>query len=246
MKKGISDARLNFCQFMSSVPVIAIEDTEFHLSKFLRLNWSLFLIIAIFSVLSGYLTLSFSPYAVHPGVVAFLGIDFNMQEISIATCILIAFLGSLAVLWEAFAAPRDKPIFYYFIGMESFKRLLLIVPLFMLVIALAIWTSAIFPHVVIIIFSIVGFCLGIVIFSSLLVLISRAARIRRIILTTMAYALLVFFISLGILLSVNFRAIDESFIPVALFVYAMGTAAVFYIIATLIFEMILPWLYRWT
>jgi len=96
-----------------------------------------------------------------------------------------------------------------------------------------------------VIFSLIAFCLGMVVFSSILVLISRNTRIRRIVLATMTYALVVFFVTLAWLLAVNIRSISQIFTPIIFFMFAMGIASVFYIIATLIFEIILPLFQGW-
>ncbi|MCU0632719.1 MAG: hypothetical protein MUC66_07065 [Methanolinea sp.] len=230
---------------MVAVPVIEVGESEFQLSSFLRAYWFLFFFISLFAALSVFLTRTFSGLGTTDPVFDVLGIPFNLQEISIATCLLITFLGVFAVLWAAFAEPRDRPIFYYFIGVEAFKRLLLVIPLVVLTLTLTAWIYITYTQVLAVIFSLVGFCLGIVIFSSILVLISRNTRIRRIILATIAYALIVFCASLASLLAVNLRTIALFYTPLVFFIYAMGIASVFYIIATLIFEMIIPFFQRW-
>ena len=225
---------------MVPIPVIEVGEGEFKLNTFLRAYWYLFVFISLFAALSVILTFSFSDLTKGESFIDVLGIPFNLQEISIAASLLITFLGVFAVLWAAFAEPRDKPIFYYFIGIEAFKRLLLVIPLVVLIIALVTWISITFSEVLTVIFSLVSFCLGIVIFSSILVLISRNTSIRRIVLATMTYALIVFCLSLAFLLCIDLRSISQLSIPLVYFVYAMGIASVFYVIANLIFEIILP------
>lgn len=229
---------------MSPVPVIEVDDSEFQLNRFLRAYWFLFLFISIFAGLSVILAILFPKSGSSPLHLLGIGLPLDLQEIAIAACVLISYLGAFAVLWAAFAQPRDKPIFYYFLGVESFKRLLLVIPLFVFVTALAFLVATSYPGIFLIIFSIIGFCLGIVVFSSFLVLITRTIRIRKIVFTTILYSLAVFLISLAILLTIDFRSMDPVWTPVVFFMYALGTAAVFYVIATLIFEMILPVFYR--
>lgn len=245
MKKGICDVTPTFCHFMAPVPVIAVGENEFQLSSFLRAYWFLFVFITLFAALTVFLTRIFPATGSSEPVLEILGIPFDLQEIGIASCLLITYLGIFAVLWAAFAEPRDRPIFYYFIGIEAFKRLLLVIPLVVLVLTLTTWIYLTYTQVLAVIFSIIAFCLGMVVFSSILVLISRTARIRRIVLATMTYALVVFFVTLASLLAVNVRTIPQIFTPLVFFVFAMGIASVFYIIATLIFEIILPLFQGW-
>jgi len=225
---------------MSPVPVIEIEETEFQLGRFLRANWFMLIIISIFAALSAFLTIIFPEPGNPAAAVDIFSVTFNLQEICVSSSLLITFLGSFAILWASFAEPRDKPIFYYFIGVESFERLLLVIPLFVLITSLSLWIATKFPGVFTVIFSVVAFCLGIVIFSTLLVYISRATRIRKIAYTTIGYSLCIFIVSLYFLISVDFQTITSYYIPVLFFIYATGTAAVFYVIVTLIFEVIIP------
>lgn len=230
---------------MVPAPVITVGESEFQLSAFLRSYWFLFVFITLFAALTVFLTRIFPATGTSEPVFELLGISFNLQEISIASCLLITYLGIFAVLWVAFAEPRDRPIFYYFIGVEAFKRLLLVIPLVVLVLTLTTWIYLTYTQVLAVIFSLIAFCLGMVVFSSILVLISRNTRIRRIVLATMTYALVVFFVTLASLLAVNIRNIPQIFTPIIFFMFAMGIASVFYIIATLIFEMILPLFEGW-
>ena len=230
---------------MVSAPVITVGESEFQLSAFLRSYWFLFVFITLFAALTVFLTRIFPATGSSEPVFELLGISFNLQEISIASCLLITYLGIFAVLWAAFAEPRDRPIFYYFIGVEAFKRLLLVIPLVVLVLTLTTWIYLTYTQVLAVIFSLIAFCLGMVVFSSILVLISRNTRIRRIVLATMTYALVVFFVTLASLLAVKIRNIPQIFTPIIFFMFAMGIASVFYIIATLIFEMILPLFQGW-
>jgi hypothetical protein len=225
---------------MSTIPVIEIEETKFQLGSFLRANWFLLLIISIFSALSAFLAVLFPETGNYSVTMVLFGAVFNLQEICVSSSLLITYLGSFAVLWTSFAEPRDKPIFYYFTGIESFKRLLLVIPLFVLVTSLSFWIAAKFPSVFTVIFSVVAFCLGIVIFSTVLVFISRATRVRKIAYTTIGYSLCIFIISLYFLIYIDFRTIIPYYIPILFFIYAMGTAAVFYVLVTLIFEVIIP------
>jgi len=225
---------------MVPIPIIEVGEGKFQLNTFLRAYWYLFVFISLFGALSVFLTCTFSGLSQGESFFNVLGIPFNLQEISISACLLITFLGIFAVLWAAFAEPRDKPIFYYFIGMEAFKRLLLVIPLTILILSLTAWISITFTQVLTVIFSLVGFCLGIVIFSSILILISRNTGIRRIVLATMIYALVVFCLSLAFLLFADIRNTSQIYIPLLFFVYAMGIASVFYVIANLIFEIIIP------
>lgn len=225
---------------MSPVPVIEIEETEFQLGSFLRANWFLLLIVSLFSALSAFLAILFPDTGSSSATLVLFGATFNLQEICVSSSLLITYLGSFAVLWTSFAEPRDKPIFYYFIGIESFKRLLLVIPLFVLVTSLSLWIAAKFPGVFTVIFSVVAFCLGIGIFSTVLVFISRATRVRKIAYTTIGYSLCIFIISLYFLIYVDFKTIIPYYIPILFFIYAMGTAAVFYVLVTLIFEVIIP------
>ncbi len=225
---------------MVPVPVIEVGEHEFQLNTFLRAYWYLCVFISLFAALSVILTSTFSGAGRGESLFEILGIPFDLQEISIAASLLITFLGVFAVLWAAFAEPRDKPIFYYFIGIEAFKRLLLVIPLVVLIISLTTWIYLTFDTVLMVMFSLVSFCLGIVIFSSILVLISKNTGIKKIVLATMTYALIVFCFSLAFLLLINIRDISPVYIPLVFFVYAMGIASVFYVIANLIFEIILP------
>jgi hypothetical protein len=225
---------------MSPVPFIEVEETEFQLGRFLRTNWFLLMIISIFAALSAFLTVIFPEPGNAAAAVEIFGIQFNLQEICVSTSLLITYLGSFAVLWASFAEPKDKPIFYYFIGVESFKRLLLVISLFVLVTSLSLWVAIKFPDVFTVIFSVIAFCLGIVVFSTLLVYISRATRIRKIAYTTIGYSLGIFIVSLFLLISIDLQAIVAYYVPILFFIYAMGTAAVFYVIVTLIFEVIIP------
>ena len=228
---------------MSPVPFIEVEETEFQLGRFLRTNWFLLMIISIFAALSAFLTVIFPEPGNAAAAVEIFGIQFNLQEICVSTSLLITYLGSFAVLWASFAEPKDKPIFYYFIGVESFKRLLLVISLFVLVTSLSLWVAIKFPDVFTVIFSVIAFCLGIVVFSTLLVYISRATRIRKIAYTTIVYSLGIFIGSLFFLISIDLQSIISYYVPILpilFFIYAMGTAAVFYVIMTLIFEVIIP------
>lgn len=198
------------------------------------------MIISLFAALSAFLTVIFPEPGNPAAAVEIYGVLFNLQEICVSSSLLITFLGSFAVLWASFAEPQDKPIFYYFIGIESFKRLLLVIPLFILITSLALWAAIKFPNVFTIILSVVGFCIGVVIFSTLLVYLSRATRIKNIAFTTIVYSLVIFILSLFILISVEFKGLPAYCVPIVFFIYAMGTAAVFYVIVTLIFEVILP------
>lgn len=242
MKKGICDVTPTLCHFM--VSFIEVGEREFQLSSFLRVNWFLFVFISLFAGLTAFLVQIFTGSRNSEPVFALLGIPFDLQEISIASCLLITYLGVFAVLWAAFAEPRDRPIFYYFIGVEAFKRLLLVIPLVLLVLTLTTWIYLAFTQVLAIMFSLIGFCLGIVVFSSILVIISKNIRIRRIVIGTMTYALGVFCVSLTLLLAINIRSIPIVYSPLIFFIFAMGIASVFYIIATLIFEIILPLFYK--
>ena len=227
-------------QLMSPVPFIEIDDPEFQLGRFLRANWFLFIFISLFAALSVFLTVLLPEPGQQAAMVHIFGIEFNLQEICVASSVLITFVGSFTALWAAFAEPRDKPIFYYFIGIESFKRLVLIIPLFVMITSLSLWISLKFPKMFMVIFSVVAFCLGIVVFSTLLVYISRTTRIKKIIFTTIGYSLVIFLISLFFLLSIDLTSIATFYVPILFFVYALGTAAVFYVIITLIFELIIP------
>jgi len=91
-----------------------------------------------------------------------------------------------------------------------------------------------------VIFTLVGFCAGIVVFSTVLVLISRTTRVRNIIAVTITYALAVFFVALGLLLLIDIRSLPDYLSPFILFLFAMGIASVFFIIVTLIFEILMP------
>ncbi len=225
---------------MVPVPVIEVGEGKFQLNNFIRAYWYLFVLISLFTSLSVILTLTSSELGSDKTLFELLGIPFNMQEICIASCLALAYLCLFAVLWAAFAEPRDKPIFYYFIGVESFKRLLLVIPLVILMLSLTAWIALAFTQVLTIIFSFVGFCLGIVCFSSILIVLSKNTTIKRIVLVTMVYALLIFCFSLAFLLLVDLRNISSLYYPLIYFVYAMGIASVFYVIANLIFEIVLP------
>lgn len=225
---------------MVPVPVIEVGESEFQLNHFLRSYWYLFVLLSLFAALSVILTLTSLELRQEETFFELLGIPFNLQEIGIASCLVLGFLCLFAVLWAAFAEPRDRPIFYYFIGVESFKRLLLVIPLVILMLSLTAWIAITFTQILTIIFSFVGFCLGIVCFSSVLIVLSRNTTIKRIVLVTMVYALIIFCLSLAFLLLVNIRSIPAIYYPLIYFVYALGIASVFYVIANLIFEIILP------
>ncbi|HNQ28974.1 MAG: hypothetical protein A4E36_02200 [Methanoregulaceae archaeon PtaB.Bin009] len=245
MKKDICDFTATLCHFMVPLPVIEVGEKEFQLSSFLRAYWFLFIFVSIFTALTAFLTQTFSGHGSREPIFELLGIPFDLQEISIASCLLITYLGVFALLWAAFAEPRDRPIFYYFIGVEAFKRLLLVIPLVVLMLTLTTWINLVHTQVMAVIFSLIGFCLGIVVFSSILVLVSRNTRIRRFVLATMTYALVVFVVSLASLLAINLRSVPLVYTPAIFFIYAMGISSVFYIIATLIFEIILPLFQGW-
>ncbi|MCQ8894256.1 MAG: hypothetical protein NQU46_06455 [Methanolinea sp.] len=225
---------------MAPGPVIEVGDGEFQLNSFLREYWYLFIFIALFAALSIFLALVFSTLGNSHTLFPIFGLTLDLQVITLGASLLTTYLGIFTLLWTAFEKPFNRPIFYYFIGIEAFKRLLLVIPVFVLATTLTLWISNVYPGVGLVIFSLGGFSAGIVIFSSILVLITRTIRIKNIILATMVYALSVFLVSFSFLLLVTVRRIPEMAIPLVLLMYAMGIAAVFYIIATLIFEIIIP------
>ncbi|MDI9632868.1 MAG: hypothetical protein QFX32_02275 [Methanolinea sp.] len=225
---------------MVPVPVIEVEEGEFRLHAFLRAYWYLFVFVSLFSALTVFLAISYSISTEIPVTFSYAGALFDLRVVSMGASLLITYLGALAVLWTAFEKPAGRPIFYYFIGIEAFKRLLLVVPLVTLLVALTIWICNFYRGILTYMFSIIGFCAGLVAFSTVLVLISRTARVKNIILATTGYALAVFFASLAILLLVDIGKLPDFLGPVILFILAMGIASVFFIVATLIFEILIP------
>lgn len=225
---------------MVPVPVIEVGEGEFRLNNFLRVYWYLFIFIAMFSAFTVFLASSFSAITEASKVFSFWGVTFDLQVISISASLLVTYLGIATILWTAFEKPVARPIFYYFIGIEAFKRLLLVIPLILLVLALTVWICNLYSGVLIVIFTLVGFCAGIVVFSTVLVLISRTTRVRNIIPVTITYALAVFFVALGLLLLIDIRSLPDYLSPFILFLFAMGIASVFFIIVTLIFEILMP------
>ncbi len=225
---------------MVPVPVIEVGEGEFRLNTFLKTYWYLFIFIVFFSAITIILAFMFILVTGISVTFSFIGVTFDLRVISISASLLVTYLGISTVLWTAFERPVDRPIFYYFIGIEAFKRLLLIIPLIILVLALTIWIYTLYPGVLSVIFALVGFCAGLVVFSSVLVLISRTSRVRNIVMVTIIYALGVFFVALGLLLLTDIRSLPDYFSPFILFLFAVGIASVFYIIITLIFEIIMP------
>ncbi|HPC55449.1 MAG TPA: hypothetical protein PK679_05510 [Methanolinea sp.] len=225
---------------MVPVPVIEVGEGEFRLNTFLRTYWYLFIFIAFFCAITIILALTFLPITGTTATFSIIGVTFDLQAISIGASLLVTYLGVSTILWTAFEKPVARPIFYYFIGIEAFKRLLLLIPLVSLVLALTIWIYTLYPGVLIVIFALVGFCAGLVVFASVLVLISRASSVRNIVMVTITYALVVFFVTLGLLLFIDIRSLPDYFSPFTLFLFAMGIASVFYILMTLIFEIIMP------
>lgn len=235
----MGDSRTS-CHLMVPVPVIEVEEGEFRLHAFLRTYWYLFVFVSLFSALTVFLAVSFAISADIPVTFSYAGGRFDLRVISMGASLLITYLGALTVLWTAFEKPAGRPIFYYFIGIEAFKRLLLIVPLVTLLLALTIWVYNYFRDILTCIFSIVGFCAGLVVFSTALVLISRTTRVKNIIIATTSYALAVFFASLAILILTDIGNLPDYLSPLVLFILAMGISSVFFIVATLIFEILIP------
>lgn len=225
---------------MVPIPVIEVGDGEFRLNAFLLKYWYLFIFLALSLTLTLFIAYIFYSMPEVTTIISFGKIQLDLKVISISASLLVTYLGVLTILWTAFEKPVNRPIFYYFIGIEAFKRLLLVIPLSILVLVLTVWVCTLFRGALIVIFSLIGFCLGLVVFSSVLVLISRTTRIRNIIMGTMSYSLAVFFISLGLLLAVDIGSLPDFLMPFILFLYAMGVASVFFIFVTLIFEILLP------
>jgi hypothetical protein len=229
---------------MVPVPVIEVGEGEFRLNTFLRTYWYLFIFIAFFSAITIALSLMFIPVTSSTASFSFIGVTFDLQVISIGASLLVTYPGIFTILWTAFEKPVERPIFYYFIGIEAFKRLLLIIPLVSLILALTAWIYTLYPAVLIVVFALIGFCTGIVVFSSVLVLISRTSRVRNIVMVTITYALGVFFVALGLLLFIDIRSLPDYFSPFILFLFAVGISSVFYILVTLIFEILIPFFSR--
>ena len=130
-----------------------MKENEINVSKFFEDNSKLFVVIGVFSALSVY----FATFLTQPGnrekttVFIATNLSFNPLEYVIVACYLIVILIILALLKQISYSEKDGFYpFYFFIGIDAIKRIVLIIPLILIgsgiiFTILFVYTSLIFP-----------------------------------------------------------------------------------------------------
>jgi hypothetical protein len=130
-----------------------MKETEINISKFFECNSKLFVVIGVFSALSIYFITFLSTSANRDKTTVILApnISFNPLDYVIVACYLIVIIIILVLLKQIAYSEKDGFFpFYYWIGFDAIKRIVLIIPLVLIAVGIIftifiVYTPVIFP-----------------------------------------------------------------------------------------------------